>query len=363
MNLQALLLGAVVVCASACTDATPPADLAARTVEVIEVAGAGDGSIPVYPGTLRAGQRSDLSFLHSGEVVAVTRELGERFAAGDVLARLDDIAFRLAVDELTANLAEAEANLNDAVRTHRRIQSLGQTGAVSASDVDAAEDRRDAADARVRAIGASLRRALQRLSETELKAPFDGEIAERLVEPAQTVAAGQTVVRITGGDGEMEAVVDLPASALGTFVEGDEASILVLSTGAVRTATVIEVGNSARRSGLYPVTLAVADGTGLRPGLRIEAQGVARARNDASLTIPLTAYLPVSETVGQVFVVEAASGRASVREVGLGTVTDQGIEVLWGLEGGEVIAARGLPWLRDGERVAPIGLGLRQFNE
>lgn len=363
MNLKVLLLGAVVVCTSACTDSTPPTALAARTVEVIEVAGAGDGSIPVYPGTLRAGQRSDLSFLHNGEVVAVTRELGERFAAGDVLARLDDIAFQLSVDELTANLAEAEANLNDAIRTQRRIHALGQTGAVSTSDVDAAEARRDAADARVRAIEASLRRALQRRSESELKAPFDGEIAERLVEPAQTVAAGQTVLRVTGGNGRMEAVVDLPASALGTFIVGDEARILVLSSGAIRTATVTEVGNSARRSGLYPVTLAVADGTGLRPGLRIEVQGVARANSDSPITIPLTAYLPVNDTVGQVFVVETASGRATLREVGLGTVTDQGIEVLWGLEAGEVIAARGLPWLRDGEHVAPVGLGLRQFNE
>jgi multidrug efflux pump subunit AcrA (membrane-fusion protein) len=175
--------------------------------------------------------------------------------------------------------------------------------------------------------------------------------------------AGQTVYRVIGDTGGLEAVVNLPVSALDLFVLGHQAELVVRPSGVARSAVVTEVGNAAGLSGLYPVTLALDDASDLRPGLRVEVAACSDAESNAPLSIPLTAYLSAPGTVGRVFVLDPSTGRIAAREVEIGAITDAGIEVQSGLEVGDLIVARGLPWLRDGQVVAPLGVGPRRFNE
>lgn len=319
--------------------------------------------MPVYAGTLRAKQRSDLSFLRPGQVIEVTRELGEPFLRGDTLARLDSTELSLAVDDLAATLVGAQADLSEAQRNHDRLMAMAGTGAVSQSDIDGAVARLATADARVASLEALIGQAQQRLSETILTAPYDGQIVERLIEPSQTAAAGQPVYRVIGDDGGLEAVVSLPVGALDLFVQGHQTELVVRPSGEARRATVSEVGNAAGLSGLYPVTLALADSRGLRPGLRVEVPGQIDIGVGSAPSIPLTAYLASSGDRGIVFGVDPATGQVSMRPVQLGAITDDGIQVLSGIEMGDLIIARGLPSLRDGEIVAPLGVGVRRFNE
>jgi len=237
------------------------------------------------------------------------------------------------------------------------------TGAVSQSDIDAAGARLEGAAARVTSIEASIGQARKRLSEAVLYAPYDGQVVERLVEPSQTAAAGQPVYRVIGDEGGLEAVVNLPVAALELFVEGHETELIVRPSGVRRLATVTEVGNAAGLSGLYPVTLALADANGLRPGLRVEVPGGSDEAVNRPPSIPLTAYIAVPGGRAQVFIVDPATDRVSVEDVELGAVTDEGIEVLSGLDIGDRIVARGLPSLRDGEFVTPLGVGVQQFND
>lgn len=346
-----------------CSEPEPRAAPAPLAVETFELRAGSDRSAPVYSGTLRAKQRSDLSFLRTGQVIELTRELGETFTRGETLARLDSTELNLAVEELSANLLGAEAELADAKRNYDRLAAIEGTGAVAQSAIDSAGARLDTATARVTSAKASIGQARKRLAETILKAPFDGQIVERLVEPSQTASAGQPVYRVIGDDGGLEAVVNLPVSALELFVEGHEAEILVRPSGAVRIAIVTEVGNAAGLSGLYPVTLALADSSGLRPGLRVEVPGQSDGRDGQMPSIPLTSYLAAPGGRGQVFLIDPETGQVSARTVQLGAITDQGIEVTSGLDMGDLIVARGLPSLRDGDIVTPLGVGVRQFNQ
>lgn len=319
--------------------------------------------MPVYSGILRADQRSDLSFLRTGQVVLLTRELGETFLKGEILARLDSTELSFAVEELSANLIGAEADLVDAQLDHDRLLNLVRMGAVSQSEVDSAIARLNVARARITSIEASIAQAEKRLEETALAAPFDGQVVARLIEPSQTAVAGQTVYRVIGNDGGLEAVVNVPVSALVQFSVGYETDLLIRPSEQVRRATVTEVGNAAGLSGLFPVTLTITDSEGLRPGLRVEVPGQGWTGADAMPLIPLTAYLPLEEAIGQVFLIDPDTGHVSVREVQLGSISDRGIEVVSGLDFGAVIVARGLPSLRDGERVIPLGRGIQRFNQ
>lgn len=357
------VFGAALLCLLACSEPATLADPPPRAVETFEVQSNDSGSAHVYSGTLRAKQRSDLSFLRTGQVIELTKDLGETFTQGDMLARIDNTELSLAVEELSANLLGAEAELADAQSRHDRLEAIAGTGAVSQSDIDGANARLETARARVTSIEASIGQARKRLAETVLKAPYDGQIVERLLEPSQTAAAGQPVYRVMGDEGGLEAVVNLPVVALALFTEGYQTELLVRPSGTKRRATVTEVGNAAGLSGLYPVTLALSDSGGLRPGLRVEVPGQSNADDGQMPSIPLTAYLAADGERGQAFVVDPDTGKVSTRTIELGEITDEGIEVLAGLNIGDLIVARGLPSLRDGEFVTPLGVGVRQFNE
>jgi RND family efflux transporter MFP subunit len=345
---------------SAPPDATEPVP---RSVEVFQVDAAAPSSEPVYSGTLRAKQRSDLSFLQTGQIREMTKDLGERFKRGEVLARLDSTELALAVEERLANLVDTQAELADAKLGRDRLVALEGSGAVSRSSVDSAIARFDSAVARTSAIEAALGQARKRLAESVLTAPFDGQVVERLMQPSQAAAAGQTVYRVIGQDGGLEAVVNLPVMALDQFALGTQTQLLIRPTDVVRRATVIEVGNAAGRSGLYPISLSLEDASGLRPGLRVEVPGRGGRARGEHPTIPLTAYRPDTGTKALVFVVEPETGRIVTRDVELGTVTDEGVEVVAGLARGELIVARGLSTLRSGETVMPLGIGVQRFNE
>lgn len=357
------VLAAVVLTATGCSDSPTNADPPPRAVETFEVQSESGPSETVYSGTLRARQRSDLSFLRSGQVVELRKDLGESFSRGEVLARLDSTELSFAVDELAATLLGAEAERADAQRIHDRLVVLGDSGAVSRAEIDTAIALLESATARVSSINAAISQARKRLTEMVLEAPYDGQVVERLVEPPQTAMAGQTVYRVIGDSGGLEAVVNLPVAALDLFVLGHRAEMAVRPSGITRSARVTEVGNAAGLSGLYPVTLALEDSSGLRPGLRVEVAARSEADSQAHISIPLTAYLSSPGTVGRVFLIDPATGRISGREVEIGAISDAGIEIRSGLEVGDLIVARGLPWLREGQVVAPLGSGVRRFNE
>jgi RND family efflux transporter MFP subunit len=346
-----------------CSEPPPLAEQSARSVVVHVVESNTSQSVPIYAGLLRAKQRSNLSFLQSGEVVEVNKELGQSFRKGEVLARINNIELALSVDERKANLLDAQTELTYAQLNYDRLFTLKESGAISNNDIDTAIARLNSAKARVEAYEAAVGQVQKRLSETILIAPYDGQVVERLIEPSQSVGAGQAVYRVTGDEGGFEAIVNVPVSALAFFVTGLQTSLLIRPNAVEKITTVVEVGNAAGLSGLYPILLDIEDSEGLRPGLRVEVQGQVNNLAKQSIVIPLSAYQVDDVSQGSVFIVDITSGIVSKQLVILGEITDAGIEVVKGLKVGDVIVARGQSMLRDGDKVIPLGLGVRRFNE
>jgi membrane fusion protein, multidrug efflux system len=320
-------------------------------------------SVPIYAGLLRAKQRSDLSFLQSGQVIAVNKELGQSFRKDEVLARINNTELALSVDERRANLLDAQTEQAYAQLNYDRLFTLKESGAISKNDIDTAIARLNSAKARVEGFEAAVGQAQKRLSETILVAPYDGQVVERLIEPSQSVGAGQTVYRVTGDKDGFEAIINVPVSALDFFVIGLQTSLLIRPNAVEKIATVVEVGNAAGLSGLYPILLNIEDSSGLRPGLRVDVQGPVNNLARQSIVIPLTAYQVDDVSQGSVFIVDVTSGIVSKQHVILGEITDAGIEVVKGLKVGDIIVARGQSMIRDGDRVTPLGLGVGRFNE
>jgi HlyD family secretion protein len=187
----------------------------------------------------------NLSFRVGGRVKTMCFEEGDAVKAGDVVATLDTIPFeddaRVAqanVEQAAATLekyrtgnrpqeiavakavvAAREAELTLAEKEYKRSLPLLPSGAISKSDFDALESRKNqaaanlasaketlslitagfreeeivAAQAALRAAEATRIQTQTRLSDATLYSPSDGVILTRVVEPGAMVTAGQTV--------------------------------------------------------------------------------------------------------------------------------------------------------------------------
>jgi len=171
----------------------------------------------------------------SGRVVEVGVVEHERVRAGQVLVKLDRTEYELALAAARARLDAAHNRLAEASaasasaeaqqraarvelwrneREFERVGRLHRNGATSQSALDAAKAEREAAQARVRALGlqadaeramlgneapvleaeAALRSAELDLARTEIRAPFDGIVGRKNVEPGAVVSPGQPLL-------------------------------------------------------------------------------------------------------------------------------------------------------------------------
>ncbi len=139
----------------------------------------------------------------SGKVDEVLVDYNDQVVTGQVIARINTDDLRARATQARATLASARANLlqskasrSDAQRAFDRSKALREQGFASNATFENAEAALDRANAQVAASTAQVQQqeaALAQvetsLAKAEIKAPIDGVILERKIEPGQTVQA------------------------------------------------------------------------------------------------------------------------------------------------------------------------------
>lgn len=321
------------------------------------------------PGVLRAAQRAPLSFEVSGRVEEVAVEIGQSFERGQVLARLDTRTYELTLEERRGQLAEAKAQLAEAREAFQRQRQLYDEGWASKAAYDRAKSALESARSRVETAQARVEIAREDLADTKLEAPYAGTLAQRLVEPSQRVDAGETVLRVQGGE-RLEAVVSAPETVVNRLSEGSRHSVhLPARPSAELTATIAEIATDTDARNAYEVTLRIDDPPeGARSGMTAEVdfalQALASADVDGPLmAIPDTAFLAGPGQTKLAFVVDPDSQELRRREIEVADITGDTALVSAGLEPGEIVATKGLSFLEDGQPVVRMGVGPRRFSE
>lgn len=370
---------------SACDDASPPSQPPPRPIAWAEVQVA-DGAIRQFlPGVVRAVQRASIGFEVGGLVEAVRVEVGDSFQTGDELGRLDARTRRLTRDERASEVVRAKATLREAEQHFARQQSLNEQGWATKATLDTAKASLDTARGWLEIAQARLALADKALADTVLRAPYDGVVARRLVEPAQQVEAGQAVLEIQGDGGDFEVAVAVAETLVDDLRPGDIHSVSFPARPSVSDpARIAEIGTDAGSAGTFPVTLRlVSSKNGLRAGMTAEvafdavtpggeaqpADPNGATHRNPIVSIPVTAFLSGdgSETFAFVFnaVEDAGGGGTGVlerRTITLGPVTSDRAIVLKGLAPGDIVATRGLPFLRAGQPVTRLGVGAKRYD-
>ena len=320
-------LALLVACARPAPGERPLKPVTVRA-EPAQLAGA-DGTAWVA-GTLLAAQRAVISTRLAARVRAVRADEGARVRRGELLIRLDD-------DEVVAQLRGSETALSTAKIHERRIALLVSKGAETQSRLDVAQAERALAEAQSAAAHASM-------TYTEIRAPFDGIVQSKRVQPGDLVTPGQPLLELVGGGLEIAvSVSDEEARGIhnGDHLQFDAAD----RRGVAEVVAIAPGGDPASHRGLLRARLLEPDG--LRSGsfARLRLPGGANAQR--TVQVPRSALVQRGDLTG-VFIVQGE--RAELRWLSLGAVEGEVVPVRAGLRVGElVINAPGD--LRDGQRV------------
>jgi membrane fusion protein, multidrug efflux system len=315
-------------------DEAPPIPVETRTV--------GTGPVyAAYSGTaaLETDAESQVVAKVAGEIVEILVEEGDAVLSGQVLARLDGDRARL-------ELARAEASLRRLRQEMERNQRLRGDNLVS---VEAYE--RSLFDYEAQLAARDL--AELDLSYTEIRAPIDGVVAERLIRLGNTLTVNQATFKISALD-PLLAYIYVPERHFNRLMPGQPAFI---QADALAGASF--EGNIARISpvvdpatGTFKVTVEVRDAShSLKPGMFTRVNIIYDSRESAVL-IPRSALLE-DEDADTLFIVDAdGMAHRIVAETGYRSGSD--VEITSGLEGGEDLVIIGQAGLRDGARVEVV---------
>ena len=361
----------IVLCASlgmvflaGCTKEPPPKP--PTLVKAMQVVGADDLSKTVFPGRASAGQEANLSFRVAGPLVELPVSVGDKVAAGDLIARIDPNDYQVTLNSAQAQLQSIRAAYTAAENDYQRVMSTFREdpGATSQRAVDASRALRDQALAQVSSVESLVQTATDRLGYTGLLAPFAGEVVETYVENFETVVALRPIARLLDPS-SIELIVSVPENLIGY---GDYVTSISVSFNALPgvsiPATIKEIGREATQATrTYPVTLVMEqpEGGEILPGMAGEATIEARlpeGTGRTGITIPATAMFAGSDIeVTNVWVIDPATNSLSRRAVETGRLSSSGMLITAGLEAGEWIVVAGTHSLSDGQEVKIIESG------
>ncbi len=349
-----------------------------------------------YTGTTRPAQQIALRSQVSGEVVALTADVGDSVNGGALLAQLDGDLQAIGVNQAQAELsarraetaqaevsiadaqamvAQAQSTLSQAQIDAQRLRQLANRGAISQQEAEAAELAAANAQQAVRsaqsqvsarqqaAASAADRIDVQRsvvdqsrkqLDYADLRSPFSGVVLSRLVDIGDFVESGATVLEL-GDLSTLEVTVQVSELDIQRLSVGQSAQVQLdafPSEGQIlgQIKRIAPVANETSR--LLPVSVTIPNVSGqIGSGLLARVQFSSGQQN--RVVVPASA-LEIGEGEGnRVFVVEGEGeqAKAVAKTVRIGDRNQDRVEILSGLDPNESFIVQSDQPLTSGQAV------------
>ncbi len=204
--------------------------------DVVETVGA--------TGTLEAVETVDVGTQVSGVVEALYADFNSIVKRGQVIAKLDPQLIQTQIEQQSANVARAEADLErlrvslaDAKQKLVRAQQMAEKQLIPATELETAEVNVKSAEAQIRSSEAALTQARAQLNNqkvnlnyTTITAPIDGIVISRNVDQGQTVAASMnapTLYIIAADLTKMQVVANIDEADVGRMRPGQHVTFRV----------------------------------------------------------------------------------------------------------------------------------------
>ncbi|TVQ13437.1 MAG: efflux RND transporter periplasmic adaptor subunit [Leptolyngbya sp. DLM2.Bin27] len=311
---------------------------------------------------------------------------GDAVSAGQAIAILDDATLQADLRQAQAQLsvsqaqvtqrraaqAQAQASLAEAQATLARNQTLADRGAISQQELGSLQTQVvtaqesislsraevESAEAGVRSQQAAIDRLQTQLSQTTVRAPVAGTVAERRATVGDVSAPGSPIVTLIQNN-QLKLAAEVPQAQLDQVAIGAPVAVTSNADSRIQLQGTVQsidpVVDAATRVATVNVSLPASDL--LRPGIFLRGEITTSSRQ--GLTIPATALQPQPDGTTQVFVltegnvVEARTVELGNRIAARGDTAAR-VEVIQGLQSGAQVVTSGVGFLQDGDVVTVV---------
>ncbi|MCZ6492032.1 MAG: efflux RND transporter periplasmic adaptor subunit [Acidobacteria bacterium] len=318
-------------------------------------------------GSLKPKQQVEVIPKITGRLERIFVDVGDPVREGQLIAELEgeELAQQvlradaaLAVAEAT--LAQREAELENARAEELRAADLFAQGLLSVQGQQTSETRARVvqsqlalAEAQVRQAEAALEELRIRQQQTQIRSPLDGWVARRYVHPGALVNPNTPMVTVLQLS-TMVTQVSVPERDFAKLRVGNQATVVVDALDGRsyegHVARISPLLDPTTRSGSVEIEIPNSDG-------QLKAEMFARIQMDLGtdrqvLLVPRDAVILRGQQTG---VNVLLSDRVQFRPIETGASTEQGIEVLAGVDAGTTVITRGSQGLKDGDLVVVPG--------
>jgi RND family efflux transporter MFP subunit len=319
-----------------------------RPVKIHTIGSLEPAAMREFPGTIRAYQTAEMGFEVSGRVTEFLVREGDKVQKDAVLARLDARDYQATLQVARANQEKAQTDLT-------RSQNIfkDDPGAISQDDIE--RDKQA-----VKVTQAKLEIAQKGVADTELRAPFAGVMARKLVEDFANVLAKQPVL-ILQDNSVLEIEVAVPERDLvrrktetgEQTPERPDATVIVSSLPDREFAAKIKefatIADPVTRT--FPVKLNFDNpkDVNILPGMTARVRVVIDPQS--AWSVPATATQADENEQPYVWKVDSKSMTVSRSPVKLGPLTGDRVLLTGGVAKGDLVAISGVTSLREGMQV------------
>ena len=344
----------------------------AKTVEVV--------------GSLLADEEVVVSAQVAGELSSISVDFGSYVSQGQVIAQIDQRSAQLKVDqaqaainqtmakigmkegqrfepEKNADVRVAKSQLDWATMDLERSTRLIEKGDISRSAYDQAVINHQLASARHQAAldqinqqlavleqqRATLQLARRELGDTVVRSPISGSVKEKMASRGMYLPVNGKIVSIVRLN-PLRVRADVPETSAANVHPGQSTSFTVDSfPGRTFSARIIRIGPSLNEQTRSLTVEAEVPNAGnlLRPGMFARSQVVVNP-NATAIMVPSTAVQYVAG-ISKVFVIE--NGVISERTVQTGSTDGNLVEIISGVNEGEIVATSSIDQLHQGSKV------------
>ncbi len=303
-------------------------------------------SIP-FTGNLLAMNRAELKAEVPGRVTRVLVQEGDTVKAGAVLSTQDEDDLSLAAQAAEAQAAQAQAQALQAKRDSERADMLLEKRSITRQAAQQAETANNAAAAAVRAAESQAGMAKVRMKKARILAPFEGQVARRMVQAGDVLMAGQSVFEVVDNR-RLEIQAELPANAMSLVKPGQSVRFRVPGFQQPFTGTITQVSPMLSQDGRNLHVRMEVPNTDrlLKSGVFVEGLILGNGQTQAP-SLPATLIKAEGQN-GEVFVVE--NGVAKKRSVTVGPEQD-GFRPVEGIPVGTQVVATGQDLVSEGSKL------------
>ncbi|WP_333637975.1 efflux RND transporter periplasmic adaptor subunit [Tissierella praeacuta] len=329
-------------------------------------------------GNVKPAQLVKQGFKVAGVVGNIYVKEGDRISEGQALMSLNPHDYELGViaaqaqydslnmqlsSKIDSSINQAKANL-DFIKTQLdRVRRLHEKGAVATKTVEELEvslvvaenkykealDAKETAEAQLRQAGAALELAQSQLNDTVLHSPIDGTVVKQIFEVGETIAPGYPAF-VLGRLDTLEVEVGVPDNLIDNIKVGEKVKLFIYGIDKELEGVISNIDATADlETRTFGVKIDIDNKDGdIKPGMI--ANVVINMDKVTTIIVPIDSVVDDANK-STIFVYDESTKTVSKREVKVGTVFGDHIQIVEGLKDGELVVVHGQFGLLEGEEV------------